>query len=679
MTHTNIWPPLLVYMNRWFKKIIPFVIAGLCLPGFVSAASTRLNRDFPRTVNFYLRWELNEPNARELAKWPVVVMDMDMQVRAPELLRLMRTINPDIIILAYITPQEIRKDAPGGYSPLRSQLAAGIPEQWYLHNSSGQRLSWWPGTYLLNVTPQAPVVGGQRWTDYLVNFVTTKILSTNLWDGVFYDNAWDNITYFAGSNIDLNGDGSVDSNLDAAWRDGMRSIYRTTRQIAPRAILVGNGTTRAYQQELDGTLLENFQPASWSQTMATYRANQKAGQTMFINANTNNVGGSTNYQQMRFGLASTLLEDGYYSYDHGDQDHGQTWQYDEYGVRLGDPAGDSYALNNSAHYQPDVWRRDFARGVAIVNSTPLGQNVSLGGEYEKIRGTQDPNVNSGAIVSETWLGGYDGALLLKTVSTLSDLLFTNGGFIRFFRADGGRVRNGFFIYEDGYRGGEQILHQDLNGNGQRDLLIVSGNQILAWRDDGQPLFTIAPYGFKYTGTLNVVTADINGDDKAEIMVAPSKDVLPLKYYDLDGNPMRDDWYPLGKKYKNGFTLAVAKTGAKGETRLIVGAGPGAEPRVYVFTAAQATVRNFLAFEKAFRGGVNVAAGDVDGNGRAEIIVGAGVGKGPLVRTFNEEGNQQGKEFTAYKTTRKNGAVVRAADVDFNGQSDIIVLSPDAGI
>lgn len=654
-------------------------MVGLLCATPLQAAHPRLSADYPRTFNFYLSWELSEATARELAKWPVVVLDMDMQVRAPQLLTLMRTLNPRIIILAYITPQEIRQDAANGYSPLRRELAAGIPEQWYLHNSSGARVGWWPGTYLLNVTSQVPVYNGQRWSDYLVNFVNTKILRTNLWDGVFYDNAWDNITYFAGKDIDINNDGAVDATADASWRDGMRAIYQGTRHGAPSTILIGNGTTRAYQQDLDGMLLENFIPGAWANTMATYRANQKAGQTTLINANTANQGGSTNYQQMRFGLLSTLLEDGFYSYDKGDQDHGQTWQYDEYAVNLGTPAGDSYALHNSPYYQPDVWRRDFARGVAIVNSTPMAQTVSLGGEYEKIRGTQDSSFNSGAIVSETTLNGYDGALLLKTVSTLPDVLFTNGGFIRFFRADGNRVRNGFFIYEEGYRGGEQILHQDVNGNGQRDLLIVSGNQVMAWRDDGQPLFNIAPYGFNYGGTINIAALDITDDGRAEIMVAPSKDNLPLKYYDIDGNQARADWYPLGKKYKNGFTIAAAKTGPSGEIRLLVGAGPGAEPRVYVFTTAQATVRNFLAFEKTYRGGMSVAAGDVDGNGRAEIIVGAGAGKGPLVRTFTEEGIQRGREFTAYKTTRKNGATVRAADVDFDGKSDIIVLSPDSGL
>ena len=103
--------------------------------------------------------------------------------------------------------------------------------------------------------------------------------------------------------------------------------------------------------------------------------------------------------------------------------------------------------------------------MAVVNSTNKKQTVELGGEYEKIHGTQDPEINDGSIITETAVDGYDGLLLLKTFVTLNDVLFTNGDFARFFRANGERARNGFFIFEEGYDGGDQIIRIDLNGNG----------------------------------------------------------------------------------------------------------------------------------------------------------------------------------------------------------------------
>ncbi len=41
------------------------------------------------------------------------------------------------------------------------------------------------------------------------------------------------------------------------------------------------------------------------------------------------------YPYMRFGLAFTLMNDGYFSHELGDTDHGQDWWYDELDHKLG--------------------------------------------------------------------------------------------------------------------------------------------------------------------------------------------------------------------------------------------------------------------------------------------------------------------------------------------------------
>lgn len=662
-----------------FKKLIAmgigvFLVICLLAPlGWVEALRTK--DVFPKKANYFLKWEITDDEAQELAKWDLLVLDMETQEKSRTQLQKIRALNPNIIMLVYITPQEIRRDAPFSYSNLRREFFAGIPESWYLHNSQGQRLSWWEGTWTLNVTHNAPFANGGRFNDYVSNFVVNRLLSTGLWDGVFYDNALDNITYFVGENVDSNNDGAVDVRnvVDSAWQVGMKYIYNETRRLSNnKYYIVGNGTTRVYRNELNGNLLENFISEAWTPTMQTYGYDFAGGpmpRLNIINANTANTGMNSDYKKMRFGLASTLMHDGYYSYDYGDRDHSQTWYYDEYDTDLGKSTGVAIAQNGGKNFSSDVWKRNFENGIALVNPTARPQNIDLGGEYEKIHGKQDPFVNDGSIVSETTLDAYDGLVLLKTFSTVNDVLFTNGSFVRFFHPTGERVRNGFFAFEDAVReGGDQIAHIDLDDNGERDLVVVSKNKLLAWREDGASLMKIFPYTASYPGTFRVAIGDIDGDGKKEIAVGPAPGFYgAVKIYNRDGSERTESIYPFGNKYKGGVSLALDIG------RLIIGAGRGMEPKVQVYDQNLKLTNTFLAFEKSFSGGVNVASGDIDGDEKSEIVVGAGLGKKPVIRLFGLDGKQKYASFEAYSSIGTPGIDVRVADVDFDGKNDIVAL------
>jgi len=666
------------------KFLISIFVAVLMVSVFLVGSTnveavTELEHTYPKLANYYLDWNLSEAQARELAKWDVVVLDMELQYRSPSLLRKMREWNPNIILLVYITPQEIRTDAATGWSQMRRRLAAGISNKWYLQDKKGANLSWWQGTHLLNVTNSSPKVQGKSWNEYLTGFVADELLASGLWDGVFYDNAWDNITWFAGNDIDLSGNGQIDGFLNEKWVDGMKFIYNKTRELTnDKYIIVGNNNNSTYSGELNGMMFENFPDGNWGNNMKNYESYYKKllpnSKISIVNSNTGNTGKSSDYKTMRFGITSTLLENGYYSFDHGDKDHGQLWWYDEYDVNLGKALNDSESLEQKNNYEDGVWKRDFENGLAIVNSSGKKETIDLGGEYEKIHGTQDSNINDGSIVSEITLNEEDGLILLKTFDGLNDVLFTNGGFARFFRADGTRARNGFFVFDEDYKGGDQVAYIDLDGNGRRDLLVVHKNKITAWRDDGQLYMKTYPYGAMYEGELRVALGDMNGDENLEIYVAPSPGYpAPIKVYTRHGRKMRNDWYPFGEGYAGGYSLAVGNLDGGSRSELIVGAGSGVEPKVYVYNYDRELLFNWYAFETWFRGGVNVASGDVDGDSVDEIVVGAGPGKDPVISVFNESGEAQFPSFTAFTSFSKPGIEVRVLDVDYDGKDDIVGL------
>jgi hypothetical protein len=78
------------------------------------------------------------------------------------------------------------------------------------------------------------------------------------------------------------------------------------------------------------------------------------------------------------------------------------------------------------------------------------------------------------------------------------------------------------------------------------------------------------------------------------------------------------------------------------------------------------VAGFYAYDPAFPGGVSVAVGDLNGDGVAEIITGAGPGGGPHVKAFSLAGGvvTEVASFYAYDPAFPGG--VHVADADLTG-------------
>ena len=183
------------------------------------------------------------------------------------------------------------------------------------------------------------------------------------------------------------------------------------------------------------------------------------------------------------------------------------------------------------------------------------------------------------------------------------------------------------------------------------------------------------------GETRVVVADATGDGVPDRITAtgPGGSVLVAVIDGATGAVVRT-LSPFEPTFAGGANLAADDVNGDGVADIAVGADDLGGPRVVVYDGATgAVLADFLGIDDPnFRGGVRVALGDVDGDGLADLIVAAGTGGGPRVAVYAGASLRPGREpakladdFFAFEPTLRDGAYVSAGDVNGDGRADLI--------
>lgn len=644
---------------RHHSLIFSFFVFLFLSPVYFAQAQEN-NLSYPRLANYFLHWEINDIQAQELAKWDLLVLDMELQRTSPRQLEKIRSLNPDIILLAYISSQEIMNET--GFldnDSLRKKLLSNIAPGWWLKDDRGQGVSFWPGTAMLNLSNGASFSSsGQRFNEYLPEFVNREIKSSGFWDGVFYDNLWGDICWLNQGRVDIYSSGQLPScqELNEIWSSGVKKMLSESRRLlGPDFIIAGNGQVYApYFSYLNGLMIEDF-PASWtgpwSQAMAEYFSiNENITNSPVVNIVNRACSFAENYNSLRFGLASALLGDAYFSADKSVSDHGQTWWYDEYDLELGPARNKAYnLLEPDSGLKAGLWRRDFRNGVVLVNSSNGPKEVIFSKEnLVRITGSQDRAVNSGERVNWLELPAGQGLILLKRDTEIIGSNFNNGNFLRVYNQRGQSVQDGFFSYLPNFAGDQEVLALDL-GDGEQTSYLSAKNGKLELYRRGKLEHSFYPFGNRYRGPIAFAFSD------NQIITAIRGQV---RIFNLETKLL--GVFPIAG---SGTINLAAAAG-----RIIIGSN---DPVIRSYDFRGRLKNEFFAYDSKWRGGVNVAIGDLNKDGRFEIVSGPRAGGGPQIRIFSLEGKLLG-QFLAYDASFRKGIKPSLADIDYDGKPEILV-------
>jgi hypothetical protein len=344
-----------------------------------------------------------------------------------ETVKKLKALNPNTRVFLYERPETQTIPMDPTFTDVYTKIQN---TQWWLttNGTSGSKVlsDYGNGHYIVNTTAYARKdSSGKTWMQWYASWLQQKYVAPNpAIDGLYTDNVF----YKPRRDGDWDLNGTIDSQNNATtqvrFRQGYAQFADLLRgysgklqlaNVADWGLSISN--INEYAGKFNGGVWEHFMGrtysvetyAGWAEMMKNYRkimAALAAPKYLVCGAE----GSATDYQFMRYALASCSMDDGYFAYtDLSRQYQGVPW-FDEYGVKLGSATSGP----STSAWQSGVYRRNFQNGIILV--TPKGngaRTVTLEADYVKIKGTQAPSVNDGATVRTVTLRDRDGIVLLR--------------------------------------------------------------------------------------------------------------------------------------------------------------------------------------------------------------------------------------------------------------------------
>lgn len=251
-------------------------------------------------------------------------------------------------------------------------------------------------------------------------------------------------------------------------------------------------------------------------------------------------------------------------------------------------------------------------------------------------------------VTNVALGDVDGDGVADVVTGAG---VGGGPQVRIFKHNGALIGQ-FFAFDSTLRTGVKVAVGDVDGDGKAEVIAYSKGTVRIFTVQGTRLSEFSAKNGTLVGE-NVTAGDVNGDGKAEVIVGSGANQAAwVTIFDSQGTAL-GQIFPYGHAVLyTGITLAAGDVNGDGKAEIVTGTGNQEGPQVQVWRldgTAGSLIGQFFAFDSALRGGVEV------GVNNGQIVAAPGKGEGTSIKLLDRHGTVTGTLVSPFANT--NGFTV----------------------
>jgi uncharacterized repeat protein (TIGR01451 family) len=204
--------------------------------------------------------------------------------------------------------------------------------------------------------------------------------------------------------------------------------------------------------------------------------------------------------------------------------------------------------------------------------------------------------------------------------------------------------------------------------------------------------TLSPFG-NVAADVRTAVADVDNDgfEDTILVTGPGTAIRLAVVSGKDGSVLVSPFDPFGGGFTGGGFVAAGDFDGDGRAEVVVTPDQGGGPRVSIYSlvgTAFNRLANYFTLDPNFLGGIRPAVGRVNADATPDLVVAAGFGGGPRVEIIDgtkalttngfAEADRLVHDFFVFDAALRNGAYVAVGDVNADGFGDLIAGAGPGG-